>query len=87
MFSERILQTDAVVAEALLGQAEALDCYNQRLQDAAASRARLENQERAQAIEIIGEIPDAVARAEAYKSVFGDCCPTPQTVVNGGSDA
>lgn len=85
--SERILQTDAVVVEALLGQAEALDCYNQRLQDAAGTRADLENQERAQAIEIIGEIPDAVAKAEAYKSVFGNCCPTPQTVLDGGGDA
>lgn len=36
-----ILRTDSVIVDALLGQGEALDCYNMRLQDEAAPAAEL----------------------------------------------
>ena len=35
----RVLPTDSVFCDAVLGQGEALDCYNMRLQDAAALAA------------------------------------------------
>lgn len=41
--SERILNTDHVIADALLGHGEALDCYNTRLQEAAADKSELLN--------------------------------------------
>lgn len=41
---ERILPVEHVIAEALLGQGEALDCYNARLQNASAVEAEQENE-------------------------------------------
>lgn len=41
---KRTLRTDSVVVDALLGQGEALDCYNQNLQQAAVLQAELDNQ-------------------------------------------
>lgn len=84
----RILPTDSVIAEAVLGQGEALDCYNQQLQAAAVDKARLENRlmemeikMRQQAIEIISQIKDPERKAELYKKVWGECCDVPQTTV------
>lgn len=37
------MRTPSLVSEALLGQGEALDCYNQQLQDAAVTAADLNN--------------------------------------------
>ncbi len=76
--SRRILTTDAVIVEALLGQGEALDCYNQRLQDAAANRADFENASKEQAIDIIDKIKTPNDKANLYKKVFGT---DPQTVI------
>jgi hypothetical protein len=62
--------------DALLGQGEALDCYNQKLQDAASINAHLTNLENVQKINTMELIaPDA--RADAYKKIFGSCCETP----------
>lgn len=90
--SERILPTDSVICDALLGQGEALDCYNMRLQDAAALKAELENESRRlenlktqQAIEIINLITDPEQRAALYKKVFGNCCDVPQVGCNCGN--
>lgn len=84
----RILRTDSVITEALLGQGEALDCYNMQLQDAAAQKAQLENRalelenaRKLQAMEIINLLDDPVQKAELYKRVFGDCCDVPQTQI------
>lgn len=44
--SERVLPVDHVICEALLGQGEALDCYNSRLQEAAVQKAEQELQAR-----------------------------------------
>ena len=76
--TRRILTTDALIVEALLGQGEGLDCYNQRLQNAAADRADLDNDEKKQALEIISGIESPSEKANLYKKVYGT---DPQTVV------
>jgi hypothetical protein len=80
-----ILRTDSVIVDALLGQGEALDCYNMRLQEEAARAALLRNDRYAQetslesdkilaALAAIAAITDPVVQADAYKKMFGDCC-------------
>lgn len=69
-----VLRTDSVIVDSLLGQGEALDCYNSRLQEAAANAAELENDKTEQAMAIINSIADAKDKAEAYRKVFGKCC-------------
>lgn len=71
----RIMRTPSVVVDALLGQGEALDCYNIQLQEAANKAAHLENDKAEQAIGIINDLELAKDKAQLYKSVFGkDCC-------------
>lgn len=41
--TERVMRTPSLVCDALLGQGEALDCYNQKLQAAAVETATLNN--------------------------------------------
>ncbi len=41
--SKRVLRTDSAVVDAVLGQGEALDCYNQNLQQSAVKAAELSN--------------------------------------------
>lgn len=41
--TKRVVRTDSAVVDALLGQGEALDCYNQNLQQAAVKEAELSN--------------------------------------------
>ncbi len=77
----RVIRTSSLVADALLGQGEALDCYNQKLQDSASINAHLSNLELVQKIVAIEQIDDPIQRAEEYKKVFGSCCSTPQTQV------
>ena len=77
--THRILRTPAVVVDALLGQGEALDCYNQKLQDEAVNRTKYENDKLKQAVEIIENIEDKKEKALLYKKVFGDCCDVAQS--------
>lgn len=77
----RVIRTSSLVADALLGQGEALDCYNQKLQDSASINAHLSNLEMVQKIASIEQIADPIQRAEEYKKIFGSCCTTPQTQV------
>jgi hypothetical protein len=77
----RIVRTGSVIADSLLGQGEALDCYNQKLQDSAAQASYLNNLELVQKLALIEEITDPIARADAYKKVWGSCCSTPQTQI------
>jgi hypothetical protein len=42
--NDHMLKTDSVICDALLGQGEALDCYNNRLQNETANQAVLENE-------------------------------------------
>ena len=76
-----ILRTDSLVADALLGQGEALDCFNMRAQDAVAIGENLKNLELMQKIEIIEGLDDPQAKADAYKSVFFQYCDNPQTQI------
>ena len=66
--------------DALLGQGEALDCYNQQLQQAAFDGALLANRKLEQQMAVIEAIADPLEKAKQYNHVFGTCCPTPQTV-------
>ncbi|WP_419904977.1 hypothetical protein [Kiloniella sp.] len=71
---DRILRTPSVIVDALLGQGEALDCYNIQLQEAANKEAHLENDLTEQAMAIIDGITDPEVKAALYKKVFGECC-------------
>lgn len=77
------LKTSSVVADAILGQGEALDCYNMKLQDASAVAEQLKNLSTTQQISIIEQITDPAQRAELYKRVFGNCCDVPQAIIGG----
>ncbi len=72
--THRVIRTSAVIVDALLGQGEALDCYNQSLQNEAIRQAKLENDKLEQSIEVINALGSADKKAEYYKKVFGDCC-------------
>jgi hypothetical protein len=78
--THRVLRTPALIVDALLGQGEALDCYNQNLQEAAFEGALLTNKKLQQQLALIDAIADPVEKAKQYNHVFGTCCPTPQTV-------
>jgi hypothetical protein len=76
-----ILETAGVVADAFLGQGEALDCFNMKMQDAESIRRNLDNMEVLQRIQLIEDLGDPNRKAELYKRVYGTCCDTPQTQV------
>ena len=75
--THRVLRTPAVIVDALLGQGEALDCYNQQLQQAAFDGAHLANRKLEQAIAVIDAIADPAQKARLYNHVFGTCCNAP----------
>jgi hypothetical protein len=77
----RITRTSSLITDAVLGQGEALDCYNQKLQDAAAQKVHLDNIEQVQRVDIIESIEDPIQQAENYKKINGTCCSTPQTQI------
>lgn len=90
--ASHILRTDSVIVDAVLGQGEALDCYNIRLQEAAATAQELQNtryeveteQEASQhelALTILQGITDPAEAAEAYHRIFGECCSTEQLML------
>lgn len=85
--NSHILRTDSVIVDSVLGQGEALDCYNQRLQEASAQAAELRNarmelntelekDKTDLALAAIAKISDPVQQAEAYEKIFGTCCPS-----------
>ncbi len=80
--STNTLRTDSVVTDALLGQGEALDCYNTKLQEADTITAQLNNIEQLQQLLVIQGISDNEKKAELYKKVFGTCCDVPQSGCN-----
>lgn len=63
---KHVLKTPAVIADALLGQGEALDCYNMQLQQAATEAAHLANRKVQKALDIIDQIADGAEKAAAY---------------------
>lgn len=81
---KRIMRTESLVCDALLGQGEALDCFNQKLQDIAVNKAQLENDIMTQQMDIITNQIDEATKADKYKKVFGPCCEVPQSCCGGG---
>ena len=80
--THRVLPSDSVIVDSILGQGEALDCFNLKLQDNAVLESKLNNDIKQQSIDIINAIPDPTERATKYKKVFGDCCDVPQSGCN-----
>ncbi len=74
-----VLKTPSVIVDALLGQGEALDCYNMNTQQQAVITQQLNNQKLSQAIDIIDGFTNNDDKAKFYKKVFGDCCDVPQS--------
>jgi hypothetical protein len=81
----RTLKTDSAIVDAVLGQGEALDCYNQQMQQEAVRRTNLENERYqietqdmhlkiTEAMSVISSITDPEAKAEAYRKMLNDCC-------------
>lgn len=70
--THRVIRTPSLVVDALLGQGEALDCYNTRIYDETATQARLKNEILKQAMEVINGISDPVEKAKLYQMVFGN---------------
>ena len=79
--STHTLKTSSLVADSVLGQGEALDCYNMKIQNADAIKSQLSVLEMIQKLETIQDITDPAQRAEMYKKVFGECCETAQTQI------
>lgn len=79
--STHTLKTSSLVADSVLGQGEALDCFNMKAQNAVALLEQLKVIEKIQQLEILNDISEADKRAELYKKVFGECCDTPQTQI------
>jgi hypothetical protein len=69
--THRVIRTPSLVVDALLGQGEALDCFNTRMYDENANQARLQNEKLKQAMEVINGISDPVEKAKLYQMVFG----------------
>ncbi len=68
-----VLRTPAVIIDALMGQGESLDCYNQKLQAAAVDRSDLNNDITRTALEIIGSFPTPQERTRAYVALLREC--------------
>lgn len=82
---KHVLRTSGVIAEALLGQGEALDCFNIKAQDSLVTSEILSNMEHIQKIDLLQRLIEQnqiEAAANFYKKVFGDCCDSPQIQTN-----
>lgn len=82
--THRVMPTDSVIVDSILGQGEALDCFNLKMQDAAVIESQLNNDIKQQSIDIIESITNPSEKAQMYKKVFGDCCDVPQSGCNCG---
>jgi hypothetical protein len=76
--TDRVMRTPAVIVDALMGEGDAHDCFNNQLQQASYVGAHLANAKTEQAMAIIDGIEDPLDKAKLYNSVFGTCCSTPQ---------
>lgn len=79
---KHVLKTSSVIVDALLGQGEALDCYNTHTQQQSVISQQLNNQKTEQAINIIDGFTTVEDKAKNYKKIFGDCCDVPQSGCN-----
>lgn len=69
---KHVLSTDSVIVDALLGQGEALDCYNTQLQNIAVVKERAAVLEKIEEIDIKNNVP--ITKSTEFKDVFGKCC-------------
>jgi hypothetical protein len=83
--TKHIMRTNSLIVDSLLGQGEALDCYNMNLQEQGIKREILNNDRLQQQLDINTQAMDIIAnlatfedKAANYKKVFGDCCDSPQ---------
>ena len=89
------LRTSSVIVDALLGQGDALDCFNQIQQEAAAEKLQIENnklqndikameleqQKLSLALQIISNLPPE-QQADAFKIMLNNCCNAEQITIN-----
>ena len=68
-----VLHTDAYITDAILGTGEALDCFNQKLQDAAAIEAALDNLKILQQLVAIEGMLSPQDRLDAIARLSGSC--------------
>ncbi|MFN3316517.1 MAG: hypothetical protein ACK40K_06875 [Raineya sp.] len=72
------LRTDSLIADCVLGHGAALDwlcralrgCFSAKVQNADTDKAILENEKTRIALEILENITDPIAKAEAYAKMF-----------------
>ena len=67
---KHVLRTDSVVADALLGQGEALDCFNAHVQEAKKNQLWLEAEKLRLALDTLSDIADPQIRAQMYAAMF-----------------
>ncbi len=67
---EFVLKTDAVIIDALLGHASALDCFNANVQEEKKNELLLNNLKQELAFETLKQIADPIKRAEMYAEMF-----------------
>lgn len=72
---KHVLRTDSVVADALMGQGEALDCFNAHVQEAKKNQLWLEAEKLKLALETLQAIPDPALRAQLYAAMFNPPAP------------
>jgi hypothetical protein len=63
--THRVLPTDSLIVDALLGGGEALDCFGLKTQDNETIRVSLENDKISKGLTILDAITDPAAKAEA----------------------
>ncbi|WP_448529143.1 hypothetical protein [Raineya sp.] len=66
------LRTDSLIADCVLGQGAALDCFNAKLQNEFSQKAILENQIRQKAIEFLESNAEPTLKAEVLKALLGE---------------
>lgn len=76
-----VLHTDAYITDAMLGTGEALDCFNQIVEDAASIKSGLENIKLLQAIALVESLNTAEEKVSAYNRLFGTCCSNISEVI------
>jgi len=83
---ERTLQTDSAVCDALLGQMDALDCFNIKLQDAEANKANSEAEMMAVLKEMLETATPAnkIEMAKIVGRLMTNCCDVPQSTSGCG---
>jgi hypothetical protein len=82
-----VLRTSSVVVDALLGQGEALDCFNLRMQDAAAREAELANAKTELALNLVELGRGVEEKVTTYDTLLNPkCCPS-QVCADCGPDS